>query len=234
METALSKDKIRKKKTSKQDHFLNAQGAWNEVYGRAISSKRNWRAMCFVLAILLLAAIMGIAWQGVQSKIIPYVVVLDQSGQELHSGTVTKITPADTKIYKKELGSFVKKARLASVDRQLMKQNIDWIYAHMLPNTSAYKKLNTYYQNNNPFELVSKKHKMRIVDQINSILPVTDNTWSIEWHETIRNKSDGEIDKTAKYNAIVTVSTKNPETPKQRKHNPFGIWIVDIEWEKKS
>lgn len=215
-----------------QDPFLRAQEAWNEVYGRAVSGKRNWRAMCFVMAILLLAAIAGIIWQGAQSKVVPYVVVLDKEGQELHTGKATKSATVDDKIFKKELGSFIKKARLTSVDRQLMKQNIGWLYAHILPNTLAYKKLNNYYQKNNPFELVKKK--TRIVNRINSILPVTDNTWSVEWQETVRNVSDGEIDKIVNYNAILTVSKKNPETQAQWDHNPFGIWIVDIEWEKKS
>ena len=113
-----------------------------------------------------------------------------------------------------------------------MRQNIDWVYAHMLQNTAALKKLNAHFQKNNPFEMVSKE--TRIVKRINSILPVTDSTWSIEWEEITRGISDGEITKTAKYNAIITILNKDPETDRQRELNPFGIWIIDIEWEKKS
>lgn len=217
-----------------EDHdpyFLNAQKQWNQVYGRVISDKRNWRNISFILTLLLLAAISGIVWQGAQSKVVPYVVVLDENGQELHSGIAGKTIPTDTKIIKKELGSFVKMNRLASKDIQLMRQNVDWMYAHMLPNTSALKKLNAHFRSNNPFELIKKK--TRIVDHITSILPVTQNTWAIEWQETLRRAGDATIIETVKYKAIVTILTKNPETQKQRKLNPFGIWILDIEWEKK-
>ena len=230
MEKVLLNDKTPSPKP--HEHFLNAQGSWNEVYGRAIAGKRNWRNLCFVLSIVLLFAISGLMWQGSQSHVIPYVVVLDKAGQELHTGIAEKSTTADVKIIKQELGSFIKKNRIASVDRQLMRQNIDWVYAHMLQNTAALKKLNAHFQKNNPFEMVSKE--TRIVKRINSILPVTDSTWSIEWEEITRGISDGEITKTAKYNAIITILNKDPETDRQRELNPFGIWIIDIEWEKKS
>ncbi len=220
------------KKGSQQESFLRAQEAWNEIYGRAISDKRNWRTMCFILSLLLLGAIAGITWQGTQSKVVPYVVVLDKAGQEIHTGKAVKTTTLDEKIFKQEIVSFVKKTRLATVDRQLMKQNVDWVYAHLLPNTSAYKKLNNFFRETNPFELV--KTKTRIVTQVSSILPVTNNTWSVEWVETLRNISDGEVAETARHKAIITVSKKDPETEKQWDHNPFGIWIIDIEWEKKS
>lgn len=214
------------------EHFLEARTSWNEVYGRAISGKRNWRNLCFVQGLVLLFAISALIWQGSQTKVIPYVVVLDQTGQELHTGIAAKSSTADAKIIRQELGSFIKKTRLTSVDRQLMHQNIEWVYAHMLPNTAALKKLNAHFQKNNPFKMVKKE--TRIVKRINSILPVTDNTWSIEWHEVTRGVSDGEIVSTEKYNAIITVLKKDPETQKQLELNPFGIWVVNIEWEKKS
>lgn len=213
------------------EHFIKAQEFWNEIFGRAIKSKRNWRSMAFILALVLLAAIAGLTWQGSQSKVIPYVVVLDKSGQELHTGIVEKSSTLDIKITKKEIGSFIRNNRLASVDRQLMLQNIDWVYAHMLPNTPAFKKVNAYFKENNPFELIEKE--TRIVDQITSVLPVTKNTWAIEWQETTRNATSAEILEVGKYKAIITVSKKDPETARQWKFNPFGVWIVDIEWEKK-
>ena len=232
MEKTLSKDKIPLQDSRPHKHFLNAQESWNEVFGRAISDKRNWRAMCFVLAIALLFAISGLMWQGSQSKVIPYVVVLDKAGQELHTGIAAKSATTDTKVIKQELGTFIKKNRLTSVDRQLMRQNVAWVYAHMLPNTAALKKLNAHFQKNNPFQMVKKE--TRLVKRISSILPVTKSTWSIEWEEEARGVSDGEILHTRKYNAIITVLKKDPETDKQLELNPFGIWIIDIEWEKKS
>ncbi len=233
MENALIKEKTPSLESSKpQSHFLNAQSSWNEVFGRAISDKRNWRAMCFVLVIALLFAIAGLMWQGSQSKVIPYVVVLDKAGQELHTGIAAKSATTDVKVIKQELGAFIKKNRLTSVDRQLMRQNVAWVYAHMLPNTAALKKLNAHFQKNNPFKMI--KTETRIVKRINSILPVTDSTWSIEWEEVTRGISDGEVLHTIRYNAIITVLKKDPETDNQLELNPFGIWVLDIEWEKKS
>jgi type IV secretion system protein TrbF len=228
MEKAVSKDIL---STQSHEHFMRAQSSWNEIYGRTIADKRNWRTLCFVLALVLLFAIAGLIWQGSQSKVIPYVVVLDKAGQELHTGIAAKSSVVNPKIMKQELGLFIKKNRLASVDRQLMRQNIEWIYAHMLPNTSALKKLNANFRKNNPFQIIKKE--TRIVKKITSMLPVTDNTWSVEWQEVTRGISDGEILSDEKYNAIITVLKKAPETDKQLKLNPFGIWIIDIEWEKK-
>ncbi len=214
------------------ESFINAQDSWNEVYGRQVSEKRNWRNLCFVMGLLLLFSISGLIWQKSQSKVIPYVVVLDKAGQELYTGVADKSSVTDAKVIKQEIGLFIKKNRLTSVDRQLMRQNIDWIYAHMLPNTAALKKMNAHFRENNPFETVNTQTK--IVKKINTILPVTENTWSTEWLEITRGISDGEITATEKYSAIITIIKKAPETDKQLELNPFGIWITDIQWEKKS
>ena len=214
-----------------QDHFLKGKEAWDEVYGRAVSAMRNWRNLSFTLVLALLAAIAGLTWQGAQSKIVPYVVVLDKDGQELHSGLAGKSATTEAKVIKAELENFIKKVRLASMDRQLMLQNINFVYAHLKNNTPALKKLNAHFQENNPFELISKQTK--IVDKVTSVLPVTENTWSLEWTETSRDISNGEILKTENYKAIATVLRQDPETPEQWSSNPFGIWIVDFEWESK-
>ena len=217
--------------TDSKNHFLKGQEAWNEVYGRAVSAMRNWRNLSFALVIVLLAAVAGLTWQGAQSKVVPYVVVLDKDGQELHSGLAGKNPTTEAKVIKAELENFIKKGRLASMDRQLMLQNINFVYAHLKNNTPALKKLNAHFQENNPFEVISKQTK--IVDKVTSALPVTENTWSLEWTETSRDISNGEILKTENYKAIATILRQDPETPEQWSSNPFGIWIVDFEWESK-
>lgn len=214
-----------------QDHFLKGREAWNEVYGRSVSAMRNWRNLSFVLAIVLLAAIAGLTWQGTQSKVIPYVVVLDKEGQQLHAGVAAKNTTMEEKLVKAELENFVKKVRLASMDRQLMLQGINFVYAHLKNSTPAQKKLNAHFQENNPFELISKQ--TRIVDKVTSVLPVTDNTWAIEWAETTRSITNGDILKTENYKAIATVLQQEPVTAEQWTSNPFGLWIINFEWELK-
>lgn len=224
-------DPLQEDSQNPQEHFLRAQQAWNEVYGRAVSAMRNWRNISFILAIVLLAAIAGLTWQGAQSKVIPYVVVLDKEGQGLHAGLAAKSATTEEKVIKTELESFVKKVRLASMDRQLMLQNINFVYAHLKTNTPALKKLNAHFQGNNPFEVISKQTV--IVDKVTSVLPVTENTWALEWTETSRNITNGDILKTENYKAIATVLRQDPETNEQWNSNPFGIWVADFEWELK-
>jgi len=212
------------------DTFTNARENWNEIYGKAIASKRTWRTLCFILSIAIIASIAGIVWIGSQSKITPYVIVLDETKRELYSGLITKSSKVTDIIVKRELELFVKKMRLASLDKELMMQNMDWVFAHLLTNTNSYKKLTKHFQDNNPFELIKKQ--TRLVEKINSALPITKNTWSVEWTETVRNV-DGEILETQDFKGIFTLSKKNPETKKQWSLNPFGLWIIDISWEIK-
>lgn len=215
----------------KQDHFLRQKRIWNELYGNAISSKRFWRTAAFLQFIVILALTAGLTWQGAQSKIIPYVVVLDTENNKIHQGIAKKtVKPSDRQI-KSELKEFIQKKRLITTDIPLLKQNMHWVYAHLLPQTPAKQRLDEFFTANNPV-LISKK-KTKIVTKITSLLPITDMTWNAEWLEEERDINGELIAKDIAYMAIITIKVAIPQSDKQREDNPFGLWITDFQWEKK-
>ena len=212
--------------------FVLSQRAWNEIYANEVVGKRRWREAFYIVSIILLFTMAALAWLGAQSKILPHVVVTDKERNVLYSGIVRKASTLDDVIIKKELSQFIKDFRLVSPDKQLMLQNIKWIYGHLRENTSAYNKINSHFSENDPFKIF--KEKTRIVKGRVSILPVTKNTWSAEWFEEERNEAGDIIpNPSPAYKAIITIAYTPPKNKKEEDFNPFGLWVVDIEWENK-
>ena len=53
---------------------------WNERYGDYIQQARQWRRLAILCASIALVAVLGIAWIGSRSKLVPYLVEVDRSG----------------------------------------------------------------------------------------------------------------------------------------------------------
>ena len=98
---------------SKQNPYLNARREWDERYGGLISRARNWQLMAAGSLAVAVVAVVGIAFVGSQSKIQPFVVVIDQLGSPVAVARPAPVARADLdkRLMVAQLAAFIKDVR---------------------------------------------------------------------------------------------------------------------------
>ena len=122
---------------------------------------------------------------------------------------------------------------MVSADSELQKKAVFQVYAYLNQNDAALTKVQEFYsdkQQSNPFERAA--HELVSIE-IRSVLKETEDTWQVDWIETVRNR-DGTIkQKPALMKAIVTMyqeSEINDIASESILKNPHLIYIRDFNW----
>ncbi|MBL4854617.1 MAG: hypothetical protein JKY25_10310 [Robiginitomaculum sp.] len=108
----------------------------------------------------------GLVWQGAQSRIIPYIVEVDEAGSVRAVGPVSdKFRPSDAQITN-QLARFITNVRSISIDPVVLRQN--WMQAYAFATDQASITLNSYAQANDPFAEVGQSRLFRQVRPLRS------------------------------------------------------------------
>jgi type IV secretion system protein VirB5 len=209
--------------------YLEARQEWNERYGDYLAQARNWRlaALGSLLLSLLLAG--GLVWQASQSRIVPYVVEVDQLGQAVAVKPAEPAGPTDPRVIKAQLAAFITWARTVSTDTVLMKASL-W-NAYGMSGTQARAYLDEYYQAHSPFDRAD--HETVAVD-VNAVLPLTDQSYQVSWTETARDlqgRPSGQTHWQASLSIVVT--PPRDEKTLITSKNPLGIYVSTLNWTQK-
>lgn len=209
--------------------YLDARREWNERYGDYISRARNWRlaALGSLLVNAILAA--GLVWQASQSRIVPYVVEVDQLGQAVAVRSAERTGPTDPRVIKAQLAAFVTWARTISTDTPLMKAAL-W-NAYGMSGTQAKSYLDEYYQAHSPFDRADRE---TVAVEINAVLPLTEQSYQISWTETARDLQ-GRPSGQTHWQASLTIAINPPRDEKTiiASKNPLGIYVNTLNWTQK-
>ena len=208
--------------------YMAARFEWNEQYAQLIKSKQIAWYFASICLLIALVSVTGIAYIGAQSKIIPYVVAIDQIGRPVAVGRADIPSKADPRVIKAELGSFFTDAFTVMADGAGQKLAVNRVYAHISNSSPAFIAMNEYYQQdkNNPF----KRATTEIVSvAIRSVIQTTEKTWQVEWNEKIRNRV-GELIGERRMKGAVTVMVSPPTNELTIMKNPLGIYIQNIHW----
>src|SRR3546814_2310164 len=108
--------------------YQRAGQQWDERIGSARVQAKNWRLMAFGGLMLATGLSAALIWQSMQSRVVPYVVEVDQLGE-------ARAVPPAANDYKAtdpqiawHLGRFIANVRSRSLDPVLMRQN--WLSAY--------------------------------------------------------------------------------------------------------
>jgi type IV secretion system protein VirB5 len=206
--------------------YTEARREWNERYGDYISQARNWRISAIISGLIALAAVLGLIYIGAQNKVVPYVVQVDKNGAAIAVGPGDKAQAVDERVIKAYLARFISDMRSVSPDQVAGKAAIERVYAMISNTTPALTKLNEYFKANNPFELAENT---MVAVEVSSVLPITGQTWQIEWNEVARDKR-GELIRSMRMRASVTVEISPPKEERLLLINPLGIYVTDLNW----
>jgi type IV secretion system protein VirB5 len=212
-----------------QSPYLDAQKVWLERYGSHISSAYNWRLLAMLEAVALVAAIVGLLFVAGQNRFVPYVVQVDRIGMPLAVRPAEQASPVDQRVVRAEIANFIVNARSVVTDRVVEKSYLDAVYAAVAPGAAAKGYLDSYYPGNSPFD---RALKTTVEVSIVAILPISAQTYEVQWTETVRDLT-GKIVDTQHWDGSVGVAITPPTDEATILRNPLGLYVTTLNWVRK-
>ncbi|GLR55171.1 VirB8/TrbF family protein [Shinella yambaruensis] len=207
--------------------YLSARREWNERYGGFIKAKNNWRLVALGAVACSALAIGGLIAVSLQTKVVPYAVELNGHGEVVRVQRADVIARPTSNQVRASLRSWLIGARSVYTDRDALKHMIDTTYAMTLPESPAYQELATFHRSNNPYRRAHKGETVGI--DVHVVVPVSDDTWQIEWTETAKNAS-GKVVETKNWQGNFTILVSPPQDAQQIMVNPMGIYVRQFAW----
>lgn len=230
---------FKKKNASKSDISISRNGAetpymaarreWNERYGDYIASARNWRFIAMVLGIVSLILSAGSIYIGAQSKRIPYIVEVDKIGQVVNVSPAERTSVNSPRIVKAMLMRFIIDWRSVSPDAVVQKAATDRLYKMVPQGGASLEKINSYYRDNSPY-VVAQSQTVSI-EPIGAPLPLSEQSWQVEWWETKRNLTGAQLSR-IRYKGVLMIAFNPPKDENQALDldNPIGLYVIDLNW----
>lgn len=205
--------------------YQRAGQLWDERIGSARVQAKNWRLMAFGGLFLTTGLSGALVWQSMQSRVVPYVVVVDSLGQ------AQAVTPA-AKDYKPTdpqiawfLSKFITDVRGRSLDPVLMRAN--WLSAYDFATERASLYLGEYARTADPFADVGRK---TVSVQVTSVVRASDNSFRVGWTE--QQYERGSLASTSRWTAVLTVKLQTPRSADILRKNPLGLYVDAIDWSR--
>lgn len=205
--------------------YQRAGQLWDERIGSARVQARNWRLMAFGSLALTAGTSAALAWQSVQSRVIPYVVEVDRLG-EARTVQPAEIAyrPTDPQVAW-HLARFVRSVRSVSLDPVLMRR--DWLEAYDFTTKRGAQFLGEYARGAAPFANAGER---TVSVQVTSVVRASDTSFQVKWTETAYER--GSQAGITRWTAILTVATRPPASADILRRNPLGIYVDAIDWSR--
>lgn len=204
--------------------YLMAREEWLERYGSYISRASQWRLMAIVSLAVATLSITGNVIQISQKKIVPYVVETDRQGNIQAVAKAVEPSRIPEKVIQAEVAEAVTNWRTVTVDTELQKRMIGQLSAHTAGATTGM--LKQWYESNSPYQ-IAKSGKLVQVEIKGLPLPVSKNSYRVEWTEIVRSHQGVQLEQ-QNYEAIATVELIPPEKEETILKNPGGIYITTL------
>ena len=208
--------------------YLAARREWDERYGDLISRARNWRVVAFLCAATALFETCGMIALALRSKVVPYIVTVDSLGRVAASGRVEQASIADDRMRRAALFQWIEDLRSVTTDGIAQRRAIDRVYSYIASGSPAQTFISEFYRNDPP----QKRALTETVSvDVQSVLPTSDQTYEIEWLETVRDLQ-GQIQSQDRWKGAFTIVVHPPEEERLLRVNPLGIFITNASWSK--
>lgn len=204
--------------------YLNAREEWLERYGSYISRAAQWRAVAFICLGVTTVSMSGNVLQIMQSKIVPYIIEVDKLGNPSVTGRADEISAPSRRLIQAEIARVINDWRTVTADAELQKKMVTRL--SYCTADGAKGLLKQWYTENNPYE-IAKSGKLVHVEIKGLPLPVSAESYRVEWVETIRSHSGVLLDQQA-YEATAAIQILAPTSETVLLHNPGGIYITAL------
>lgn len=207
--------------------FLQAKQEWLERNGDLIKQASQWRTASLFAFGLLAISLCGNVAQGLQNKVVPYIVQVDSLGNAAAARRADAPSTTPDRVVQAEIANVITNWRTVTADLVLQQQMLTRLNAFV--SGSAKGVVKEWLATNNPYERA--KDALVSVSIKGVPLPVSPNSWRVEWIETTRNHAGLTQGATA-FEATVTTTIIPPKTDAQVVANPGGVVVTDLAFGK--
>jgi type IV secretion system protein VirB5 len=110
----------------------------------------------------------------------------------------------------------------AAAERAILKEG----YAMINRRSDAYAAMNAHMRAHDPFERAKTE---TVTVEVHSVLPVSAQTWRVEWREETR-KRDGTEPVSTEMQATITIAFSAPLDEATLRLNPSGLYVNAFNW----
>lgn len=217
--------------------YLASRRAWNAHVGALVASRRIWQLVGLIALLIVLASVGGLVHIGSQSRFVPYVVEVDKLGQPLAVGVADRATPADPRVIRATLATFISDLRTVTPDTALQRRAILRAYAVLAAGNAATHKTNEWFNGTDTINPFKRAATETVSVQIESVLAQSAESWQVDWIETVHDRSGKPTSAPARMRALVSVQVANQPSDaseQQLRDNPLGIFITDFSWSRQN
>lgn len=205
--------------------YQRAGQVWDDRIGSARVQAKNWRLMAFGALGLAGILTLGLIWQSLQSRVVPYVVQVDREGTvQALAPAVQHYQPTDaqTAFF---LSRFITDVRSLSIDPVVVRNN--WLEAYDYVTDHAAVALSDYARRNDPFKAIGERS---VSVQIISIVRASDTSFQVKWSE--QHFDHDTLASTERWTAILSVVSKEPANVTVLRKNPLGLYVNGLNWSR--
>ena len=214
--------------TQPQNAYFAARREWDERYGDLITRARNWRTIALVCALIGLMATAGMAWLSARSRIVPFVVLMDNLGRPVASGIAEQTTISDDRLKRVSISAWVEDLRLVTTDGIAQRKAIDHVYAQIASGSEAQTFVSEFYRSSEPFKRAQTE---TVSVDVKSVLPTSDRTFEVDWVETTRDLY-GAVKAIDHWKGSFSIALNPPTEERLARINPLGVYLTNLSWAK--
>lgn len=204
--------------------YLNGREEWLERYGSYISRAAQWRMAAFICLLLTGISLTGNVMQASQVKTVPYIIEVDKLGKSAVVARADRASATPQRLIQAEIAACVSSWRTVTADMELQQKMIERLSFFMAG--SAKGVLREWYEANNPYE-IAKSGKLVHVEIKGLPLPVSSDSYRVEWVESVRSHAGVLLDSHS-YEATVTIQINPPTVDAVILRNPGGVYITAL------
>lgn len=207
--------------------YLEARSNFESLFRNQAKEKHAWKFVALGELVVLGTVVAAYIHLASTSRIVPYVVEVDELGQAVAFGPAEPLRKTDQRVLIRDLSALIRNLRSVTADPQLQVRMIEEAYAFL--DDSAVAFLNAYFADpaHNPHQLA--RDLTRNV-QVTSVLPIPNSdSWRVQWTET-EHPRGGRIAERRAWEAYLTVTQVAPEDVETIQTNPLGLYVTGINW----
>ncbi len=208
--------------------YLAARREWDERYGDLITRARNWRLIALVCAVAASLGTGGTLWLSARSRVVPFVVLLDNLSRPVASGIADQTEGSDDRLKRASIFSWIENLRLVTTDGVAQRKAINRVYAQIASGSEAQTFVSDFYRGDPPFKRAQTE---TVSVEVKSVLPTSDRTYEVEWEETARDLY-GAVKTKQQWKGSFSIVLSPPRDEGEARVNPLGIYVTQASWSR--
>lgn len=212
-----------------REEHKRGEALWLERYGTYVTQAYAWRLTALLALASTIISTGGVVWISGKSQFVPYVVQVDKLGDALAVTRADEARPIEPIVVRAQLARWLAAVRTVYADATAQRKLVDEAYAMINQRSQAFDMLNDHMRAHDPFQ---RARSETASVEIQSILPLTRETWRMEWREETLGR-DGKSRQSQTYQATVSVTISPPLDEAAIRSNPMGVYIDAYSWSQR-